>query len=87
MATSVRSSTPSISELSTDSFLESIKSSKLKKYQSVASSSSSDESDDPSFKVLKSHHLQEKVDKRIKELVPSSHCQGKLKYINISYFL
>ena len=73
VATSVRSSTPSTSELSTDSFLESIKSSKRKKYQPVESSC-----DDPSLEVLKSHHLQEKVDKRIKELVQSSHCQGKL---------
>ena len=75
VVTSVRSSTPSTSELSTDSFLESIKSSSRKKYQPVESSSSSDESDDPSLEVLKSHHLQEKVDKIIKELVQSSHCQ------------
>ena len=80
VVTSVRSSTPSTSELSIDSFLESIKSSKHKKYQPVESSSSSDECDDPSLEVLKSHRLQEKVDKRIKELVQSSHCQGKLKY-------
>ena len=80
VVTSVRTSTPSTSEISTDSFLESIKSSKCRKYQPVESSSSSDESDDPSLEVLKSHHLQEQVDKRIKELVQSSHCQGKLKY-------
>ena len=75
VATSVRSSTPSTSKLSTDSFLESIKTSKHKKYQPVESSSSSDESDDPTLEVLKSERLQQKVDKRI-----SSHCQGKLKY-------
>ena len=68
------------SEISTDSFLESINSSKRRKYQPVQSSLSSDESDDPSLEVLKSHRLQEKVDKRIKELVQSFHCQGKLKY-------
>ena len=80
VANSTRTSTPSTSEISTDSFLESIKSSKRRKYHPVESSSSSDESDYPSMEVLKSHCLQEKVEKRIKELVQSSHCQGKLKY-------
>ena len=78
MAVSTRSSTPS-AELSTDSFLENIKSSKHKKCKPIPSSSSSDESDDPTLEVLKSHHLQQKVDKRIKLLVESTHCQGNLK--------
>ena len=80
MATSARSSTPSTSKLSTDSFLENIKTSKQSTYHPVESSSSSEDSDDPTLEVLKSQHLQKKVDKRIKELVQSSHCQGKLKY-------
>ena len=79
MAVSQRSSTPS-AELSTDSFLENIRSSKHKKCKPVSSSSSSDESDDPTLEVLKSHTLQQKVDKRIKQLVQSSQCQGKLKF-------
>ena len=79
VAVSTRSATPS-AELSTDSFLESIKSSKHKKCKPVTSSSSSDESDDPTLEVLKSHHLQQRVDKRIKQLVESLHCQGKLKF-------
>ena len=62
------------------SFLENIRSSKHKKCKPVTSGSSSDESDDPTLEVLKSHHLQQKVDKRIKQLVESSHCQGNLKF-------
>ena len=54
VAVSHRSSTPS-AELSTDSFLENIRSSKHKKCKPVTSSSSSDESDDPTLEVLKSH--------------------------------
>ena len=64
VAVSTRSSTPS-AELSTDSFLENIKSSKHKKCKPVPSTSSSDESDDPTLEVPKPHHLQQKVDKRI----------------------
>ena len=80
VAVSARSSTPT--ELSTDSFLESIKSSKRRKCKSVPvnSSSSSNESDDPTLEVLKSHHLQQKVDKRIRELVESLHSQGNQKF-------
>ena len=78
VAVSARSSTPT--ELSTDSFLKSIKSNKHRKCKPVSSSSSSNESDDPTLEVLKSHHLQQKVDKRIKELVESSHIQGKQKF-------
>ena len=79
VAVSQRSSTSS-AELSTDSFLENIRSSKHKKCKPVSSSSSSDESDDPTLEVLKSHTLQQKFDKRIKQLVQSSQCQGKLKF-------
>ena len=39
----------------------------------------SDESDGPSLGVLKSYLLQEKVDKRLRELDQSSHIQGKEK--------
>ena len=42
--------------------------------------SSSDESDCPSLEVLKSQLLQKKVDKRLRELNQSSHCQGKEKF-------
>ena len=65
VAVSARRSTPS-TELNTDSFLENIKSCKRRKCKTVTSSSSSDESDDPTLEVLKSHHLQQKVDKRFK---------------------
>ena len=80
VAVSTRTSTPT--ELSTDTFLESIKSSKRRKSKPVpeSSSSSSDESDEPTLEVLKSHHLQQKVDKRIRELVESSHSQGNQKF-------
>ena len=79
MVVSQRSSTPS-AELSTDSFLENIRSSNDKNCKPVSSCSSSDESDDPTLEVLKSHTLQQKVDKRIKQLVQSLQCQGKLKF-------
>ena len=79
VAVLTRSSTPS-TELSTDSFLENIRSSKRRKCKPVNSSSSSDESDDPTLEVLKSHQLQQKVDKRIKQLVESSHLQGNQKF-------
>ena len=46
----------------------------------MSSSSSSDESDGPSLDMLKSSHLQRKVDKRIKDLSQSSRTTGKLKY-------
>ena len=79
MAVSTRSSTPA-TELSTDSFLENIRSSKRRKCKPVNSNSSSDESDDLTLEVLKSLQLQEKVDKRIKQLVESSHLQGNQKF-------
>ena len=75
-------SSTSKQELSTDSFLESIKCHKKSKklYKSSStSSSSSDDSDDPSLETLKSHRLQQKVDARIRELNHSSHLPGKNK--------
>ena len=41
---------------------------------------SSDDSDEPSLELLKSRHLQRKVDKRLRDLSQSSHSAGKLKY-------
>ena len=73
-------STPQKGELSTDSFLESIKACKTKKTVPVLSSSSSDDSDEPSLELLKSRHLQRKVVKRLRDLSQSSHSAGKLKY-------
>ena len=46
----------------------------------MSSSSSSDESDVPSLEMLKSSHVQRKVDRRIKDLNQSSRAIGKLKY-------
>ena len=80
MSATAVTSTPDKSELSSDTFLESIKSSKSKKSKYVSSSSSSDESDVPSLDLLKSSHIQKKVDKRIKDLNQSSRSAGKLKY-------
>ena len=80
MSATAVTSTPDKSELSSDTFLESIKSSKSKKSKYVSSSSSSDESDVPSLDLLKSSHVQKKVDKRIKDLNQSSRSAGKLKY-------
>ena len=78
MAATATSSTPK-QELSTDSFLQTIKSHKKskKQYKSNSSNSSSDDSDDPSLETLKSHRLQQKVDARIRELNHSSHLPGK----------
>ena len=80
VAATATSSTPK-QELSTDSFLETIKCHKKskKQYKSSSSSSSSDDSDDPSLETLKSHRLQQKVDARIRELNHSSHLPGKNK--------
>ena len=72
--------TPKSTELSSDSFLKSIKPSKKQKKSSVVNDSSSDESDCPSLEVLRSQLLQKKVDKRLRELNHSSHCQGKEKF-------
>ena len=55
----------SSSELSSDSFLESITCSKKEKRKHVVTDSSSDESDCPSLEMLKSYLLQKKVDKRL----------------------
>ena len=80
VAATATSSTPK-QELSTDSFLQTIKSHKKskKQYKSSSSSSSSDDSDDSTLETLKSHKLQQKVDARIRELNHSSHLPGKSK--------
>ena len=78
MSTTARTTTPDKPDLSSDTFLESIKPSKKLKY--VSSSSSSDESDVPSLELLKSSRFQRKVDKRIKDLNQSSRSTGKLTY-------
>ena len=80
MSTTAVTSTPDKPELSSDTFLESIKPSKSKQSKYVSSSSSSDESDVPSLELLKSSHVQSKVDRRIKDLNQSSRATGKLKY-------
>ena len=80
MSTTTVTSTPDKPELSSHTFLESIKPSKSQKSKYVSSSSSSDESDVPSLDMLKSSHVQRKVDKRIKDLNQSSRITGKLKY-------
>ena len=67
-------STPKI-ELSRDSFIVNSKSSK--KFAPVTSDSSSDESDSPSLELLRSQHLQRKVDRRIRDLEQSSHTPVK----------
>ena len=64
VAATAKSSTPK-QELSTDSYLQTIK--------------SSNDSDDPSIKTLKYHRLQQKVDARIRELNHNSHVPGKDK--------
>ena len=83
VAATATSSTPK-QELSTDSFLETIKShKKVKKQYQSSSSSFSDKSDDPSLETLKSHRLQQKVDARIRKLNQNLHLPGKgkkLKY-------
>ena len=68
------------SELSSDTFLESVKPSKKSKKCEIVNDSSSDESDCPSLEVLKSNWLQKIVDKRLRELNQSSHSQGKGKF-------
>ena len=80
MSTTAVTSTPDKPELSSDTFLESIKPSKSKQSKYVSSSSSSDESDVSSLELLKSSHVQSKVDTRIKDLNQSSRATGKLKY-------
>ena len=74
MASTSRTSTP---ELSTDSFLESVKpSKKFGKSCKIANDSSSEDSDTPTLEMLRSQKLQKKVDKRIRELDHSSHFPG-----------
>ena len=74
MASTSRTSTP---ELSTDSFLESVKPRKKSvKPCKVLNDSSSDDSDIPTLEMLRSQKLQKKVDKRIRELDQSSHFPG-----------
>ena len=68
ISTTDRHSTPEKRELSTDNFLQNIKACKSKKTVPVLSSLSSDDSDEPSFELLKSRHLQHKVDKRLSDL-------------------
>ena len=80
MSTTAVTSTSDKSEISSDTFLESIKPSKSKKSKYVSISSSSDENDVPSLDMLKSSHVQRKVDRRIKDLNQSSCDIGKLKY-------
>ena len=62
------------SELSSDSFLQSIKSSRKHKKCKVFTDSSSDESD---LTMLRSSSVQKKVDKRLKDLEQSSQATGK----------
>ena len=77
METTTDRSTPT-SKLSSDSFLQSIKSSKKhKKARVFTDSSSSDESDSPSLQMLRSSSLQKSVDKRLKDLEQSSQATGK----------
>ena len=76
----------SSSELSSDSFLESITCSKKDKRKHVVTDSSSDESDCPSLEMLKSHLLQKKVDKRLRDLNQSSYGQGKEKFKSFFFF-
>ena len=57
ISTTDRHSTPEKRELSTDSFLQSIKSCKSKKTVPVLSSSSLDDSNEPSLELLKSSRL------------------------------
>ena len=80
MATTSGKSISGTSELSSDSFLESIKPSKNKKKCQIVNYSSSDKSGCLSLGVLKSQLLQKKVDKRLRELDQSSHCQRKEKF-------
>ena len=71
------SSQHSTSELSTDSFLESVKSSRKSTKQSkVVNDSSSEDSDTPTLEMLRSQKLQKRVDKRVRELDQSSHFPG-----------
>ena len=70
-------STPKI-ELSRDSFIVKSKSSKKsKKSAPMTSDSSSDESDSPSLELLRSQHVQRKVDRRIRDPEQSSHTPGR----------
>ena len=64
MALTSQHSTP---ELSTDSFLESVKSSKkLTKSCNILNDSSSEDSDTPTLEMLRSQKLQKRVDKHIR---------------------
>ena len=60
-------------------FKASVIPSKNRKKCQIVNDSSSDVSDCPSLEVLKLQLLQKKVDKRLRELNQSSHCQGKEK--------
>ena len=65
-------------ELSIDSFLENVpRSKKVVKKQRVVNDSSSEDSDTPSLELLRSQHLQKKVDKRIRDLDQCSQFPGK----------
>ena len=66
MSTTAVTSTPDKPELSSDTFLESIKPSKSEKSKYVSSSSSSDESDVPSLEMLKSSHVRVKLIEELK---------------------
>ena len=71
MAASIKHSTP---ELSTDSSLESVKSSKKStKPCEMLNDPSSEDSDTPTLEMLR---LQKRVDKRIRELDQNSHFPG-----------
>ena len=65
-------------ELSRDSYIVKSKSSKkLQKSAPMTSDSSSHESDSPSLELLRSQHLQRKVDRCIRDLERISHTPGK----------
>ena len=71
------SSLHSTSELSTDSFLESVKPSrKSTKQCKVVNDSSSEDSDTPTLEMLRSQKLQKRVDKHIRELDQRSDFPG-----------
>ena len=80
LSTTPGTAAPKSPELSSDSFLQSIKPSKKQRKTPIVNDSSSEESDCPSLEVLKSQLLQKRVDKRLRELNHSSHCQGKEKF-------
>ena len=65
-------------EFSRDSVIVKPKTSKKSKtFVPSSSSSSSDQSDSPSLELLRSHQLQRKVDRRIRDLEQSSNGPGK----------